>query len=142
MPGKVNPVMPEMMLQICAQVIANDHAVTLGAMGGNFELNVMMPLIARNVLESIEILSNGTRIFADKCVSGIEADKDRCRELVEKGLMVVTNLTEKLGYDRASEIAKEAYSKNKSIREVVLEKKLIPESELNKLLDIKKMTGK
>jgi len=139
MPGKVNPVIPEMMLQICAQAIGNDTAITLGAMGGNFELNVMMPLMAKNILESIEILSNGIKAFDEKCIMGIEANRDRCKELVEKSLMLGTNLTKKLGYDKVAEVAKEAYEEGKTIREIVLEKKLIPKNELDKLLDPSKM---
>jgi len=141
MPGKVNPVIPEMLIQICAQVIANDSAITLAAMSGNFELNVMMPLIAKNLFESIEILANGIAIFTEKCIDGIEFNEQRCSELVETSLMVVTNLTKKLGYDKAAELAKEAYEKNKTIREVVLEKKLIPPDELDTLLDLRKMTN-
>ena len=135
MPGKVNPVIPEAVLQVCAQVIANDTAVSIGAMSSNFELNVMMPLIAINILESLDILANATEIFSEKCIVGIEANVEKCKQMVEGTLMLVTNLTKKIGYDKAAQIAKEAYETNKPLREVLKSKDLFSGEELETLLD-------
>ena len=153
MPGKVNPVMPEMMIQVCAQVIGNDTAVTLGGLMGQLDLNVMMPLMAHNLLQSISILSAACRAFDEKCVSrgpvmpdkpdnarGITADRERCRLLVESSLMPVTALVPKLGYQRAAEIASEAFRTGRTIREVVLAENLICDTELDSLLDLTSMT--
>ena len=108
MPGKVNPVMCESLMMVCAQVIGNDAAITWAGANGNFELNVMMPVMAHNLLESIRLLGNVGDVFAEKCVSGIEANEERCRELVELSMAMVTSLAPKIGYDRAAEIAKES----------------------------------
>ncbi|HYU31544.1 MAG TPA: class II fumarate hydratase, partial [Thermoanaerobaculia bacterium] len=108
MPGKVNPVIPESVLMVCAQVVGNDATITLAGMSGVFELNVMMPLIAYNLLQSVEILGNVSRLLAEKCVEGIEANRERCEELVERSLAMVTALVPKIGYDAAAEIAKES----------------------------------
>jgi len=153
MPGKVNPVMPEMLIQVGAQVIGNDAAVTLGGAFGQLDLNVMMPLMTHNLLQSILLLANGARVFDERCVSagpempgnpdnvkGIVANRDRCRKLVENSLMPVTALVPRLGYAKAAEIAKEAHKTGKTVREVVLAQKLIPEAELDKLLDLTAMT--
>ncbi len=140
MPGKVNPVIPEMMIQICAKVIGNDISTVFGGTGGIFELNVMMPLIAKNVIESVELLSNGITAFIQKCIRGLKADKKRSLELVEKSLMLVTNLTGKLGYDLSAEIAKEALNKGKTIRQIVTQRGLLTKAEADKLLDPFKMT--
>jgi len=140
MPGKVNPVMPEMMIQVCAQVIGNDLAVTLGGALGQLDLNVMMPLMGHNLLQSAALLAAASRLFAEKCVQGIRADRDRCRSLVERSLMPVTALVPRLGYNAAAEIAQEAHRTGKTVREVVLERKLIPEAELDALLDLSGMT--
>ncbi|MBI4412535.1 MAG: class II fumarate hydratase [Deltaproteobacteria bacterium] len=139
MPGKINPVIPESVMQISAQVQGNDLAVQLGAQHGNFELNVMMPVITGNLLESIELLANGSVMLADKCINGIEANPGRCTELVDKSLMLVTNLNKVIGYDKAAQVAKKAYKENKTVREVVLGEKLISPAELDKLLDPKTM---
>ncbi|MCA9010657.1 MAG: class II fumarate hydratase [Planctomycetaceae bacterium] len=152
MPGKVNPVMPEMMVQVCAQVIGNDAAVTLGGVMGQLDLNVMMPLMAHNLLQSIEILAAASRAFDEKCVShgpempgnpdnvrGIAANRERCRQLVESSLMPVTALVPKLGYQRAAKIASESLRTGKTIREVVLEDHLISATELDSLLDLTSM---
>jgi fumarate hydratase class II len=140
MPGKVNPVIPEALCQVCAQVMGNDLTVTVSGMSGNFELNVMMPVMAYNLLQSIHLLSNATRVFTQKCVKGLKADKDRCREMVEKSLAMVTALSPRIGHDRAVEIAKEAYKTGKTIREIALQQRILPARELGKILDPWKMT--
>jgi fumarate hydratase class II len=140
MPGKVNPVMSEMLIQVCAQVIGNDAAVTIGARDSILDLNVMMPLIARNLLESIRLLSNGVGVFAERCVAGIDADVERCGQMIEQSLAMCTSLAPAIGYDQAAAIAKEAYASGKTVREVALEKKVLPADELNRLLDPASMT--
>ena len=153
MPGKVNPVMPEMLIQVCAQVIGNDTAVTLGGVLGQLDLNAMMPLMAHNLLQSIAILAAACRTFDDRCVShgpvmsgnpdnvrGIVANRDRCRALVESSLMPVTALVPKLGYHQAAAIAEESHRTGRTIREIVLAKNLIPVAELDTLLDLTAMT--
>ncbi len=135
MPGKVNPVIPESVLMVAAQVVGNDTTVALAGMSGVFELNVMMPLIAHNLLQSIEILGNASRLLAEKCVEGIEANRDRCEELVEKSLAMVTSLVPKIGYDAAAEIAKESVKTGKTVRELCREKQVLPEDELREALD-------
>ena len=142
MPGKVNPVMSEMLLMICAQVVGNDAAIGWGGAAGNFELNVMIPVMAYNVLHSIGILANGARLFASRCVEGLEANEDRCEALVEQSLAMVTALNERIGYDAAAAIAKESVKTGKTVRELCLEKKVLPPDELARLLDARAMTGK
>ena len=134
MPGKVNPVIPEVVMQVAAQVVGNDAAITVGGLSGNFELNVMKPLIARNLLQSINLLSSVSELFAAKCISGIEADIEGCNSKVEQSLALVTSLVPRIGYDAAAEIAKEAYRSGRTVRQVVLEQGIIPEEELNRLL--------
>lgn len=141
MPGKVNPVMAESLIQAAAQVIGCDAAITLGGLSGNFELNVMMPMMAYNFLLAIKLLKNGVEGFTRKCITGLKAEKKRCRELVEKSLAVVTALTPVIGYDKAAEIAKEAYNTGKSLKEVILEKKILPEEKLAEILDPETMTA-
>jgi len=126
MPGKINPVIPESLIQVCAQVIGNDAAITLGGLGGNFELNVMMPLIAYNLIQSIKILSNAIRNFTEKCIMGLEADRKRCEEMIEKSLSLSTFLAPILGYDKTSKITRKAYFENKTIREVAIEEGILP----------------
>jgi fumarate hydratase, class II len=140
MPGKVNPVMCESMMMVCAQVIGNDAAITWSGANGNFELNVMMPVMAHDLLESIRLLANVTDIFCEKCVTGIKANKARCEELVELSLAMVTSLAPKIGYDRAAEIAKESARTGKTVREICREQKVLPEKELNRVLDPVSMT--
>jgi len=135
MPGKVNPVIPESLIQVCAQVIGNDSAITLGGLSGNFELNVMMPLMAHNLIQSIRLLANAVDNFTKKCIMGINANRERCQEMIEKSLALATSLTPKIGYDKAAQIAKKAYEQNKTIREVVKEEGLFFREELNRLLD-------
>jgi fumarate hydratase class II len=135
MPGKVNPVMCEMLMQVCAQVIGNDGAITVGGMLGNFELNVMMPVIAHNLLQSIELLSNGARVFADRCIAGLEADRELCERSIEQSLALCTPLAPVIGYDKAAEIAKTAYATGRTVREVAKEKSGLSEQQLAVLLD-------
>jgi len=139
MPGKVNPVIPESLLQVCAQVIGNDSTITLGGLSGNFELNVMMPLIAYNLHQSIHLLANGVDNFSKKCIKNLKADRKRCEEMIEKSLALATALTPKMGYEEATRIAKKAYLQNKTIREVVEGERLFQKEELNRLLDPQSM---
>jgi fumarate hydratase, class II len=140
MPGKVNPVMCESTMMVCAQVFGNDAAVTWSGANGNFELNTMMPVMAHNILESIRLLGNATDAFTEKCVVGIEANEERCRELVELSMAMVTSLAPKIGYDRAAEIAKESARTGKTVREICREKKVLQENELEGALDPVAMT--
>ncbi|MFQ5523101.1 MAG: class II fumarate hydratase [Acidimicrobiia bacterium] len=140
MPGKVNPVMSEMMMQVAAQVMGNDATIAWSGASGNFELNVMMPVIAHNLLESITLLANASATFAGRCVDGIEANVERARELVERNAIVVTALNPHIGYDNGAKIAKEAVATGRSVRDLVLEAGLMTEEELDKALDIKRMT--
>jgi fumarate hydratase class II len=140
MPGKVNPVMSEMMMMVAAHVIGNDAAITWGGANGNFELNVMMPMIVHNLLESIEVLANAADTFAERCVDGLEANDQRARELVERNAIIVTALNPHIGYDNGARIAKEAVASGRSVRELVLEAGLMSEDELDEALDIKGMT--
>jgi fumarate hydratase class II len=144
MPGKVNPVLCEAVCQVVAQVIGNDAAVAWGGANGNFELNVMLPVIARNVLESIRLLANVSRVFADRCVAGIEADVERCREYAESSPSVVTPLNHYVGYDEAAKIAKQALAERKTIKQVVIERGHVPgrisEDDLDRVLDVLSMT--
>jgi len=140
MPGKVNPVIAESMTMIAAQVLGNDVTVTIGGQSRNFELNVMMPVIAYNLLQSISLLANGCVVFAEKCVDGIQADAERCEQMIERSLAIVTALAPKIGYDQAAAIAKEAYESGRTVREVASEKQLLPQDELDRALDPWKMT--
>lgn len=140
MPGKVNPVMCESMMMVCARVIGNDAAITWSGANGNFELNVMMPVMAHDLLESIRLLTHVVDVFADKCVTGITANKARCEELVELSMAMVTSLAPKIGYDRAAEIAKESVETGRTVREICREKKVLPEKELERALDPIAMT--
>jgi fumarate hydratase, class II len=140
MPGKVNPVMSESVMMVCAQVIGNDVTITWAGANGNFELNVMMPVMAYDILESIRLLSNVVDIFCEKAIRGIVAKEDRCRELVELSMAMVTSLSPRIGYDRAAEIAKESAKTGRTVREIAREKKILPEEELERALDPIKMT--
>ena len=139
MPGKVNPVIPESLIQVCVQVIGNDSAIALAGLGGNFELNVMMPLIAYNLFRSISTLANGVNNFSEKCVKGLKADRKRCEEIVEKSLALATALTPVVGYEEGARIAKKAYRQNKTIREVAEEDRVLSKEELNRLLNPRRM---
>jgi fumarate hydratase class II len=139
MPGKVNPVIPESLIQVCAQVIGNDSAITLGGLNGNFELNVMMPLIAHNLLESIHLLATAVDNFTKRCIGGLEADRERCEEMIEKSLALATALTPKTGYNEAARIARKAYEQRKTIRRVVEEEGLFSKEELRHLFNPRSM---
>jgi fumarate hydratase class II len=142
MPGKVNPVMSEMVLQVAAQVIGNDATIAwAGGFGSTFELNVMMPVMAYNLLQSIDLLSNAARVFADRCVAGLEANMKRCEELVEQSLAMCTSLAPLIGYDKAAEIAKESFKSGKTVRQIAVEMKLLSAGDLEKALDPKRMTS-
>jgi fumarate hydratase, class II len=138
MPGKVNPVIPEVVLQVSAQVIGNDAAVTIGGLEGNFELNVRVPVIARNLLESIELLAATSRAFAEKCVDGIQANEDGCHHSAEATLAAATALNPYIGYDKATEIVKEAAASGRMLREVAYEKG-VDEETYNKAMDLRAM---
>jgi fumarate hydratase, class II len=140
MPGKVNPVLCESVMQVSAQVFGNDTSVCWGGANGNLDLNVMMPVMAYNILESIRLLANVVRLFRDKCVSGITANRERCQELVEYSMAMVTSLAPIIGYDRAAEIAKESAKTGKTVREICREKQVVPEVDLNRILDPIEMT--
>jgi fumarate hydratase class II len=118
MPGKVNPVIPEVVTQVAAQVIGNDSAITVGGLQGHFELNVFIPMMARNLLDSIRLLASASRLLAEKCVDGIEANRDQCERYAELTLSAATALNPHIGYDKASEIVKEAAATGRSLRDV------------------------
>ena len=140
MPGKVNPVLAEALLMVAARVAGNHTTVTVGGSRGNFELNVMMPLLAHTFLESATLLARVARVFAQGCVAGIEANPDRAQELLERNPSVATALNLRIGYDRASEVAKEAAREGVSVRDVVLRRGLVPEEEIDEALDVRGMT--
>jgi fumarate hydratase, class II len=138
MPGKVNPVIPEVVTQVTAQVIGNDAAVTVGGMQGHFELNVFVPLIARNLLDSIRLLASASRLLAEKCVDGIEANREQCERYAELTLSAATALNPHIGYDLASEIVKEAASSGRPLREVARDRG-VEERILDEALDYRAM---
>jgi len=140
MPGKVNPVMAESLMQVCAQVVGNDAAVTVGGLAGNFELNVMMPVMAHNLLQSIELLGNAVGQFNERCLQGLVADRKRCEGLIEQSLAMCTALAPEIGYDRAAAIAKQAHDSGRTVREIAIAEQVLPEEELNRLLDPRPMT--
>lgn len=145
MPGKVNPVICEATMMVCVQVIGNDAAVAFAGASGNFELNVMLPVMARNLLESIQLLSNVSRLLADRCVVGVEADVERCRKLAESSPSIVTPLNRYIGYENAAAVAKQALKEEKTIREVVIENGYVSngsltEEQLDAALDVLAMT--
>jgi fumarate hydratase class II len=140
MPGKVNPVLPEVVTQVAAQVIGNDAAVTVGGMQGHFELNVFVPVIARNVLDSIRLLSAASRLFAEKCVDGIEANRETCERYAELTLSAATALNPYIGYDKATEIVKEAAASGRSLRDVAREAG-VDEETLDAALDYRAMAN-
>ena len=139
MPGKVNPVMSEMLIQVCLYVQGLGQTVVMCGRDGHFELNVTLPLIAHCLHESIHCLSNGITVFVDKCVAGIEADAARCRELVDRSLMLVTALNPYIGYDAAAAVAKEAFATGKTLREIVLARRLLDAATLDSVLDPRSM---
>jgi len=143
MPGKVNPVICESVVQVAAQVIGNDAAITYGGFGGVgslIDLNVAMPLIARNLIESINLLTSVSNVFVDKLIEGLEVDAERCAALIEQSLAMCTSLAPEIGYDQAAAIAKQAFAEGKTVREVCLEQNVLAEDRLNQLLDPMSMT--
>ncbi|MER7703573.1 class II fumarate hydratase [Kitasatospora sp. NPDC097605] len=145
MPGKVNPVLPEVVLMVAAQVIGNDATVTVAGASGNFELNVMLPVIARNVLESVRLLANSARLLADRAVDGLTANAERAREYAESSPSVVTPLNRYIGYEEAAKVAKQALAERKTIRQVVLERGYVEQGrltveQLDEALDVLRMT--
>jgi len=141
MPGKVNPVIPEMVVMVCAEVVGRDATVAWSGAGGAFELNAMTPVIAWSVLDSIAILTAAADLFATKCVAGIEADRAHCLEIAERSPSLVTALAGKIGYDRAAALGRQAIASGKTVRALCVEQKVLPEAELERLLDIRAMTG-
>jgi fumarate hydratase class II len=141
MPGKVNPVVPEAVCQVAAQVIGNDMAITVGGQSGLLELNVMMPMMADNLLESIELLANVSLLLARRCVTGIVANRERCGQLIEGSLALTTALAPRLGYDEAARLAKIAHEQGRTIRDAARQEAGLPPDELERLLDPKRMTG-
>jgi fumarate hydratase class II len=140
MPGKVNPVMCESLMMVACQVISNDAAVTLGGMSGNFELNTFLPLLGRNLLESIVFLANAARNFDRRCVRGIEADAARCHDTIERNTMLVTALAPRIGHEKAAQIALEAVRTGRTVREVAREWKVLSDADLDAALDARRMT--
>jgi fumarate hydratase class II len=136
MPGKVNPVIPEAVLQVAAQVIGNDATIAVCGQAGNFELNVMLPVLAYNLLQSIALLANAAAVFAEKCVRGISANREACAAFIEKSLALATGLVPRIGYDRAAEVAKKAYDSGRTIREVLMAEAILSKEEIDQLLDI------
>jgi fumarate hydratase class II len=141
MPGKVNPVMAEMLVMVAAQIVGQDATVAWSGAGGHFELNAMIPVMAVNVLSSVELIASSTRLFADRCVAGLEADRERCASLVEQSLAMATALVPRLGYDAAAAIARESVATGKTVRQLCMEKGVLPAGELAALLDPRGMTG-
>jgi fumarate hydratase class II len=131
-----------MVLQVAAQVVGNDATISwAAAMGSTFELNVMMPVMAYNLLQSIQLLSTAARVFADRCIAGLSVNRERCEGLVEQSLAMCTSLAPIVGYDVAADIAKESFATGKTVRQVALERKLMSDEELNKVLDAIRMTS-
>ena len=141
MPGKVNPVMCEMMMMVCAQVTGNDAAITVCNQQGNFELNVMLPAIAHNLLQSIKLMGNAARLLADKAVAGFTVNKDRIAGLVDQNPILVTALNPVIGYDKAAQIAKKAYAEGRPIKDVAAEMTDLSHEELEVLLDPRRLTA-
>ncbi|MCB0250152.1 MAG: class II fumarate hydratase [Anaerolineae bacterium] len=141
MPGKINPVIPEAMTMVCAQVFGNDQVVTIAGQSGTFELNVMLPVLARNLLESITLLANASRVLADLAIAGLVANRDKMLYLVDKNPILVTALNPVIGYDKAAQAAKKAYAEGRTVKEVVVELGFLDEAEATRLLDARPMTG-
>ncbi len=131
MPGKINPVIPEAVIQVAAQVMGNDTTIMMGGQAGNFELNVMLPVTAYNLLQSIDLLASAADVFAKKCIDGISANSETCEGYIEKSLALATGLIPKIGYDKAAAVSKKAHESGKTIREVLLEEKILSEKEFN-----------
>ncbi len=135
MPGKVNPVIPEVVIQVAAQVTGNDAAVNIGGQWGVLELNTMLPMMGYNLLQSARLIGAAAKAFAEMTVEGLEADEERCAALIEHSLALVTPLATRIGYDKAAAIANEAYNTGRTVREVAMEHGVLPEDELNEILD-------
>jgi len=131
MPGKINPVIPEAVIQVAAQVMGNDTTIMMGGQAGNFELNVMLPVMAYNLLQSIDLLASAADVFAKKCIDGISANRETCAGYIEKSLALATGLVPEIGYDRAAGVSKKAHKSGKTIREVLLEEKILSEKEFD-----------
>ena len=140
MPGKVNPVIPEAVMMISSRVVGNDVTITWSGANGNFELNVMMPVMAHAMLESIELLAAGARVLKDKCVDGILANEERAAWLLDQNAIIATALVPHIGYDKAAEVTKKAFAEGRGVREVALELEVLPEEELDAALDVRPMT--
>jgi aspartate ammonia-lyase len=140
MPGKVNPSIAEMVNMVCFQILGNDVAIAAAAEAGQLELNVMMPLIAHNLLFGMQLLTNASRVFADRCVAGIEADREQCAHWLERSPALVTALAPRIGYAEAATLAKEAVARNVTVRQLVMEKGLLSADELDRILDPRAMT--
>jgi fumarate hydratase class II len=140
MPGKVNPVIPEAVTMVAAQVMGNHTTITMGGLGSFFELNVMMPVMSYALLQSVHLLARASRVLADTCVAGITANEARCRELLERNLSLATALAPRIGYDAAAQIAKDAFREGRTAREVARERGVLPEDELDRVLDARAMT--
>lgn len=134
MPGKVNPVIPEAVIQMAYQVMGNDTTITLAGQSGSFELNVTLPLVAYNLIQSLDLVAVASILMADKCVQGLQADEKKCEQYIEQSLALVTGLVPEIGYDRAAELAKQAYHTGKTIRQVALEADVLPAEQLDQLL--------
>ena len=140
MPGKINPVIPEAVLMVCAQVIGNDVTVTIGGQSGVFQLNVMLPVIAHNLLQSEMLLGNAARVLADKAIAGFTVNRDHVASLVDKNPIMVTALNPVIGYELGAKVAKAAYAQNRSLKDVAAEMTNLSREELDKLLDPAKLT--
>jgi fumarate hydratase class II len=140
MPGKVNPVIAESVTMVAAQVIGNDVTITISGQAGNFELIVMLPVMAYNLLQSIELLARASDNLAARCIEGLSADEARCRSLIEQSLAMCTALAPAIGYEAAAEIAKEAYRTGRTVREVARDRQVLPEAKLDLLMDPWRMT--
>jgi len=141
MPGKVNPSIPEMVNMVCFQVIGNDATITDAARSGQLELNVYMPIVAHNLVNSIEILTNTINVFTEKCVKGVKPNEKRIKKNLEFNPIIATALSPYIGYEKAAEVVKEAYDRNKTVKELLLEKNLLSEKEIEKILDYKRLVN-
>lgn len=140
MPGKVNPVIAEVVNQVAFQVLGNDHTVALAAEAGQFELNVMEPVMVFNIIQSIEILSRVVKVFKEKCIIGITANSDRCRAMVDTSVGIITPLVPYVGYEEATKLAQEAMTSNKTIQELIADKGILSEEQIKKILSPQNMT--
>ena len=140
MPGKVNPVICESMIMVCAQVIGNDSTITLGGLYGNFELNVMLPVIARNLLEQISLLANASLMFEENLLQGLKANTERIAAMNEQSLSLATSLAPLIGYDAAAKLAKESYATGKTVRELAFEQAVLPKEQLEDALNLRRQT--